>query len=227
MKLKDGQRKCGLAMMKYEHLLSDIKQKAEYLIKLNPGPVSKIIENSISNMYSIPQYESTLVLIDHMKKNSNIIVLASWLSLMLLEMLSKTDKANNIILLDHDKSVISVGQTISTMYKNMNIKYIRKNVVFDNISEYLINRDVIVIPSINMLLPFDDLLPKVPKDTLVSITGTSNMKMRYGNPIYNADDLKSQITYKELFFAKQYDTSWSINNSDVFKFITSVVVARI
>ena len=78
-----------------------------------------------------------------------------------------------------------------------------------------------------MLLPFDELLPNTPKGTLVSVSGTSNMKMRYGNPIYNEDDLKSQITCSEVFFAKQYNSTWGINNSGTFKFITSVVVARI
>ena len=214
-------------MMEYKQLLSETHQKATRLIKLNPGPISKIIENSISNKYALPQYESTLELIRHMNPNSNVIVLASWLSLMMLEIFSKSNKVKNIILLDHDKSVISIGETISTMYENMDIKYIRKNVVFDDISEYVANKNVRVIPSINMLLPFDSLLPNISKDILISVTGTSNMKMRYGNPIYNADDLKSQITCREVFFVKQYDTTWSINSSDVFKFITSVVVARI
>jgi len=109
----------------------------------------------------------------------------------------------------------------------MNIEYIRKNVVFNDISEYLPNKQVIIIPSINMLLPFDELLPNLPKDTLVSVSGTSNMKMRYGNPIYNADDLRSQITCQDVFFAKQYNSTWDVNNQGIFKFITSVVVAKI
>ena len=108
----------------------------------------------------------------------------------------------------------------------MNVKYIRKNVVFDDITGYVNDKDIIIIPSINMLLPFDNLLPNISKDTLISVTGTSNMKMRYGNPIYNTDDLKSQITCKEVFFAKQYNSTWG-NNSGTFKFITSVIVARI
>ncbi len=142
-------------------------------------------------------------------------------------MFSKDGRVRNITLLDHDRSVISLGQTIKTLYPTMNIEYIRKNVVFNDISEYLIDKQIIIIPSINMLLPFDELLPNLPKNTLVSVHGTSNMKMRYGNPIYNADDLRSQITCQEVFFAKQYNSTWGINNSDTFKFITSVVVARI
>ncbi len=213
--------------MGYESLLAKTHHKASHLMELNPGPISKVIENSVTNTYSFPQYESTLSLIEHMKDNSNILVLASWLSLMLLEMLNESGKAKNIILLDHDRSVISVGKIISTMYQDMNIEYIRKNVVFDSIADHLNNKDVIVIPSINMLLPFDELLPNTPKGTLLSISGTSNMKMRYGNPIYNADDLKSQITCSEVFFAKQYNSTWGINNSGTFKFITSVVVARV
>lgn len=212
--------------MSYENLLSKIHRKASQLMVLNPGPVSQVIENSISNTYSFPQYESTLALIDHIKPNSNVLVLASWFSLMLLEMLQETNKIKNITLLDHDKSVISVGETISSIYQNMNVKYIRKNVVFDDITGYINDKDIIIIPSINMLLPFDNLLPNISKDTLISVTGTSNMKMRYGNPIYNVDDLKSQITCREVFFAKQYNSTWG-NNSGTFKFITSVVVARI
>lgn len=213
--------------MGYENLLSKTHHKASQLMNLNPGPVSKVIENSVTNTYSFPQYESTLACIDYIKPNSNVLVLASWFSLMLLEMLQETNKIKNITLLDHDKSVISVGETISSMYQNMNIKYIRKNVVFDDIAGYVNDKDIIIIPSINMLLPFDELLPNTPKGTLVSISGTSNMKMRYGNPIYNEDDLKSQITCSEVFFAKQYNSTWGINNSGTFKFITSVVVARI
>ena len=213
--------------MGYENLLSKTHRKASQLMNINPGPVSKVIENSVTNTYSFPQYESTLAFIDHIKPNSNILVLASWFSLMLLEMLQETNKIKNITLLDHDKSVISVGETISSMYQNMNIKYVRKNVVFDDITGYVNDKDIIIIPSINMLLPFDELLPNTPKGTLVSVSGTSNMKMRYGNPIYNEDDLKSQITCSEVFFAKQYNSTWGINNSGTFKFITSVVVARI
>ena len=137
--------------MGYENLLSKIHRKASQLMVLNPGPVSQVIENSISNTYSFPQYESTLALIDHIKPNSNVLVLASWFSLMLLEMLQETNKIKNITLLDHDKSVISVGETISSIYQNMNVKYIRKNVVFDDITGYVNDKDIIIIPSINML----------------------------------------------------------------------------
>jgi hypothetical protein len=125
-------------------------------------------------------------------------------------------------MLDHDKSVIAIGHTIKQLYPNMNIEYIRKNVVFDDITEYT-NESIIVVPSINMLLPFNDLLPNISNGTLISVTGTSNMVMKYGNPIYNVDDLKSQIKYTDLLFAKQYDSMWGDN----FKFITSSIVARI
>jgi hypothetical protein len=213
--------------MKYNEIFSEIHKKARYLIELNPGPVSLIIRNSISTTYAIPEYESTLELLNHIKDGDNVLILASWLSLMTLEMFNRNGKIKNITLLDHDKSVISLGKTIKTMYPNMNIEYIRKNVVFNNIDEYLIDRQIIIIPSINMLLPFDELLPNLPKDTLVSISGTSNMKMRYGNPIYNADDLRSQITCSDVFFAKQYNSTWGVNNQGTFKFITSVVVVKI
>lgn len=214
-------------MMNYNELFFEVNKKAQYLIQLNPGPVSSIIRNSISTTYIIPEYESTLELLNHIKDGDNILILASWLSLMRLEMFSRDGRIKNVTLLDHDRSVISLGQTIKTMYPNMNIEYVRKNVVFNDISEYLIDRQVIIIPSINMLLPFDELLPNLPKDTLVSVHGTSNMKMRYGNPIYNADDLRSQITCQEVFFAKQYNSTWGVNNQGSFKFITSVVVAKI
>jgi len=214
-------------MMNYNELFSEIHKKAKHLIELNPGPVSLVIRNSVSITYVVPEYESTLELLNHVKDGNNVLILASWLSLMTLEMFSRDGRIKNVTLLDHDRSVISLGQTIKTMYPNMNIEYIRKNVVFNDISKYLVNRQVIIVPSINMLLPFDELLPNLPKDTMVSVSGTSNMKMRYGNPIYNADDLRSQITCREVFFAKQYDSTWGINNFGTFKFITSVVVARI
>ena len=213
--------------MNYNDLFTEIHKKAQYLIDLNPGPVSLVIRNSVATTYAIPAYESTLELLNHIKDNDNVLILASWLSLMVLEMFNTDGRIKNVTLLDHDRSVISLGQTIKTMYPNMNIEYVRKNVVFNDISEYLIDRQVIIIPSINMLLPFDELLPNLPKDTLVSVHGTSNMKMRYGNPIYNADDLRSQITCQEVFFAKQYNSTWGVNNQGSFKFITSVVVAKI
>lgn len=214
-------------MMNYNELFSEIHKKARHLIELNPGPVSLVIRNSVATTYAIPAYESTLELLNHIKDGDNVLILASWLSLMTLEMFSRDGRIKNVTLLDHDRSVISLGQTIKTMYPNMNIEYIRKNVVFNDISEYLINKQIIIVPSINMLLPFDELLPNLSKDTLVSVSGTSNMKMRYGNPIYNADDLRSQITCQEVFFAKQYNSTWGVNNQGTFKFITSVVVAKI
>jgi hypothetical protein len=160
-------------------------------------------------------------------KGSKILILASWLSLMTLEIFNRSTKVKEIILLDHDKSVIKLGKKISTLYPSMSITYIRKNVVFDDISEYLIDRSVIVIPSINMLLPFDDLLPNLPKGTLISATGTNNMMMKYGNLIYNVSDLKSQITCEKVLFEKEYNSSWNTNSSSEFKFTTSVVVAKI
>lgn len=213
--------------MNYNELFLETHNKAQHLIDLNPGPVSLVIRNSVSTTYSIPAYESTLELLNHIKDGNNVLILASWLSLMVLEMFSRDGRIKNVILLDHDRSVISLGQTIKTLYPTMNIEYIRKNVVFNDISEYLIDKQIIIVPSINMLLPFDELLPNLPKDTLVSVSGTSNMKMRYGNPIYNSDDLKSQITCREVFFAKQYNSTWGVNNQGTFKFITSVVVAKI
>jgi hypothetical protein len=227
MKLKGGLKNCGKSMMNYNELFLETHKKANQLINFNPGPVKLVIQNSISTTYSIPEYESTMELIKHIKYGNKVTILASWLSLMKLEIFSRSGKIEEVTLLDHDPSVISLGKNITTMYPNMNVKYIRKNVVFDDITGYIKNSQVIIVPSINQLLPFDELLPNLPKDTLVSVSGTSNMKMRYGNPIYNADDLKSQITCSDVFFAKQYNSTWGVNNQGTFKFITSVVVARI
>jgi hypothetical protein len=215
----------------YDTLFSKVREKANYLIDLNPtgynlNTTSLIIRNSIANSYSIPEYESTMELVRHIKDEDNVLILASWLSLMRLEIFNLMGKIKKIILLDHDKSVITLGQTISTMYPNMDIQYIRKNVVFNDISEYFTERQIIIVPSINQLLPFDELLPNLPKNTLISVHGTSNMKMRYGNPIYNPDDLKSQISCQETFLAKRYDSKWSTNQG-TYKFVTSVIVARI
>lgn len=215
----------------YDSLYSKVREKADYLINLNPtgynlNTTSLIVRNSIATSYSIPEYESTMELIKQIKDEDNVLILASWLSLMRLEIFNSMGKIKKIVLLDHDQSVIILGQTISTMYPNMDVQYIRKNVVFNDISEYFNEKQIIVIPSINMLLPFDELLPNLPKGTLVSVHGTSNMKMRYGNPIYNPDDLKSQISCQEVFLAKQYDSKWSTNQG-TYKFKTSVVVAKI
>lgn len=215
----------------YDTLNSKVREKANYLIKANPtgynpNTTSLIIQNSISSSYSIPEYESTMELIKHIKDEDNVLILASWLSLMRLEIFNAVDKIKKIVLLDHDKSVILLGHTISTLYPNMNIQYVRKNVVFNDISEYFNKKQIVIIPSINMLLPFNELLPNLPKGTLVSVHGTSNMKMRYGNPIYNPDDLNSQIPCQEVFLAKQYDSKWSTNQG-TYKFRTSVVVAKI
>jgi len=209
--------------MMYDEVKIKVNDKASYLMSRYPGALSKIIRNSISKTYSLPEYDSASTLLDNIIGDSNITVLASWFSLTLLEVLSKSDKIKNITMLDHDNSVIAIGHTIKQLYPNMNIEYIRKNVVFDDITEYTNESNIIIVPSINMLLPFNDLLPNIPKDTLISVTGTSNMIMKYGNPIYNIDDLKSQIKYTDLLFAKQYDSMWGDN----FKFITSSIVARI
>lgn len=209
--------------MMYDAVKIQVNNKASYLMSIYPGPLTKTIRNSISKTYSLPEYESANTLLDSIIGDSNITVLASWFSLTLLEVLSKSNKIKNITMLDHDKSVIAIGHTIKQLYPNMNIEYVRKNVVFDDITEYTNNSNIIVVPSINMLLPFNDLLPNLPKDMLISVTGTSNMVMKYGNPIYNVDDLKSQIKYTDLLSAKQYDSMWGDN----FKFITSSIVARI
>ncbi len=214
-------------MMTYDEIKIGVNDKASYLMSQYPGPFTKIIRNSISKTYSLPEYESACVISDNIGDNDNVIVLASWFSLTLLEVLSISGKIKNITMLDHDRSVITIGQTIKQLYSNINVTYERKNVVFDDIMRYTNNSNIIIVPSINMLLPFDELLPNLPKGTLVSVSGTSNMKMRYGNPIYNADDLRSQITCSDVFFAKQYNSVWGVNNQDTFKFITSVVVARI
>lgn len=209
--------------MMYDEIKIRVNDKASYLMSRFPGPLTKIIRNSISKTYSLPEYDSASILLDNITGDSNITILASWFSLTLLEVLSKSDKIKNITMLDHDKSVIAIGHMIKQLYPNMNIEYVRKNVVFDDITEYTNESNIIIVPSINMLLPFNDLLPNIPKDTLISVTGTSNMVMKYGNPIYNIDDLKSQIKYTDLLSAKQYDSMWGDN----FKFITSSIVARI
>ena len=209
-------------MITYDEAKIRVNDKASYLMFRYPGPLTKIIRNSISKTYSLPEYDSASTLLDNVTDISNVTVLASWFSLTLLEILSTSDKIRSVTMLDHDKSVIAIGHTIKQLYPNMNIEYIRKNVVFDDITEYT-NESIIVVPSINMLLPFNDLLPNISNGTLISVTGTSNMVMKYGNPIYNVDDLKSQIKYTDLLFAKQYDSMWGDN----FKFITSSIVARI
>ena len=214
-------------MTEFERFWLKIDDKARILSLTNSKAVSKVIDNSISYTYSLPQYESSKIICENINERSKILVLASWTSLTLLEMLYQDGKTKEVILLDHDRSVISVGDQIQSFYPNMTIKYIRKNVVFDDISEYLTDSDIIIIPSINMLLPFDELLPNLKKNTLISVTGTSNMLMRYGNPIYNLDDLKSQITCDEILFEKQYNSTLNVNKQDTFKFITSVIVARI
>ena len=208
--------------MMYDAVKIQVNNKASYLMSIYPGPLTKTIRNSISKTYSLPEYDSASTLLDNVTDISNVTVLASWFSLTLLEILSTSDKIRSVTMLDHDKSVITIGYTIKQLYPNMNIEYIRKNVVFDDITEYT-NESIIVVPSINMLLPFNDLLPNISNGTLISVTGTSNMIMKYGNPIYNIDDLKSQVKYTDLLSAKQYDSMWGDN----FKFITSSIVARI
>lgn len=222
-----GPKKCGVVMTIYEQTRRSVHKKAYYLMEKHPPFFSKVISNSAIDTYLKPEYDTTKVLIEHMKPNSRVVVLASWLSLTRLEMFSMTDKVSDIVLLDHDKSVITIGETISKMYNNMNIKYIRKNVVFNDISEYVENRDVIIIPSINMLLPVDEVVPNIKSGTLLAVHGTSNMQMKYGNPIFNLDDLKSQVPYSEILFGQKYDSVWSQYNGVDYNFFTSVLVVRV
>lgn len=211
--------------MIYDSCLNSVISKANsIMVDQNPA-VCRVIKNSISTAYTQPEFDVGISFAENLLENSKVIILASWLSLMTLEIFDRSKKVKEIILLDHDKTVIELGKKISTLYPSMSISYIRKNVVFNNINEFIDNKDGIIIPSVNMLLPFDELIPSPKKGTLVSLTGTSNMLMRYGNPIYNVDDLKSQITAK-IIFSKHYNTTFQYGGGD-YKFKTSVLVGRI
>lgn len=211
--------------MVYDSCLNSVISKANSIMVGQSPAICRVVKNSISSAYIQPEFDVGINFVENLSENSKIVILASWLSLMTLEILERSKKVKDIILLDHDKTVIELGKKISTLYPSMSILYLRKNVVFNNIDECIDGRDGIIIPSVNMLLPFDELIPSPKKGTLVSLTGTSNMLMRYGNPIYNVDDLKSQITAK-IIFSKYYNTTFQYGGGD-YKFKTSVLVGRI
>jgi len=212
--------------MTYDTCLTSIKDKGLIIMRNESSAICNIVRGSMTPDYLQPEFDAGINFTKNLAEGSKILILASWLSLMTLEIFNRSTKVKEIILLDHDKSVIKLGKKISTLYPSMSITYIRKNVVFDDISEYIDDKDGIIIPSINMLLPFNELIPSPKKGTTISLTGTSNMLMKYGNTIYNVDDLKSQIIAEKILFTKQYDTSFKYYEGE-YKFKTSVLVAQV
>lgn len=207
--------------------LKFVNSKAITLMDGQSSAICSVIKKSISSNYIRPEFDSSKKFVEYLPNNSRIVILASWLSLMTLEIFYRSGKVKEVILLDYDNTVIELGKKILTLFPSMMVLYVRKNVVFDNIDEFIENRDGIIIPSINMLLPFDELIPNPKKNTLVSLTGTSNMLAKYGNPIFNVDDLKSQISAK-ILFSNEYESSFLFGNNDKhYKFKTSVLVAQV
>lgn len=191
-------------MIPYENIIEKIQSKYNRLIRTSDWPIASVLQTSIDPYYSIIEYEMAKSLIPHIQGGANIAILGSWFSITFLETFyTIKQKINSIQLFDYDKTVTMVGKDISNMI-DMNISYLRKNVIFDDISNDIANCNIFIIPYINMLLPFDELVPDASKDNLISLAGSNDaFLMRYGNPIFNVDDLRQQTTFTEELYSSE------------------------
>ena len=123
--------------MTYDSCLTSIKDKGLIIMRDESPAICNIVRGSMTPDYLQPEFDAGINFTKNLAEGSKILILASWLSLMTLEIFNRSTKVKEIVLLDHDKSVIKLGKKISTLYPSMSITYIRKNVVFDDISEYI------------------------------------------------------------------------------------------
>lgn len=191
-------------MIPYEDLMKNILSKYNRLIRTSDWPIATVLRDSIDPYYSSIEYEMANSLIPHIQNGANIAILGSWFSITFLETFSLIkQKINSIQLFDYDKTVSMVGKDISDMI-DMNIRYSRKNVIFDDISNDISNCNIFIVPYINMLLPFDELAPNALEGSLVSLAGSNDaFLMRYGNPIFNIDDLRQQTKFTDELYASE------------------------
>ncbi len=200
--------------------------KYESIIEKNEV-ISNTIWYSLNPRFTKPHYELMKGLLPYFNNNKiNVAILGSWYGIFLLEMLSlRAPQINKVTLIDHDPTVIKVSERIKPLLTLKDVRYVKRNVIFDDNSDILDECTVFIVPSINMLLPFEDLVPNPKPGSLIGICGDSNtMQKRYGNAIFNVDDLKSQTNFsKELHTYQETITmteSWP-------PIKTSVLVAQV
>jgi hypothetical protein len=76
-----------------------------------------------------------------------------------------------------------------------------------------------------MLLPFDELIPNASKNSLISVAGSNDaFLMRYGNPIFNVDDLRQQTKFTEELYSSEKNMRFRDRR---VSFKISILTARI
>lgn len=212
-------------MIPYENIKEKIASKYNKLVRTSDWPVSYVLKSNIDPYYSIIEYEIVKSLIPHIDSGAKIAILGSWFGITFLETFSLIkDKIDIIKLFDYDQTVKNVGDKISNMI-DIDIRYLKKNVIFDDISKDIDGFNIFIIPYIHMLLPIDELIPNLVKGNLISISGSNDaFLMRYGNPIFNVDDLRQQTTFNEELYSLEKQMKFR-DSRLLFK--KSILTARI
>ena len=212
-------------MIPYKDMKEKISSKYNKLIRTSEWPISHVLNDSIDPYYSSIEYEIVESLIPHIENGSKIAILGSWFGITFLETFSLINhKIDTIKLFDYDPTVEIIGKKISNMV-DIDVKYIRKNVIFDDITKDIDGFNIFIIPYIHMLLPFDDIIPNAPKNNLISLSGSNDaFLMRYGNPIFNVDDLKQQTTFSDELYISEKEMKFLDRR---LSFKKSILTARI
>lgn len=212
-------------MIPYENIKEKIASKYNKLVRTSDWPVSYVLKSNIDPYYSIIEYEIAKSLIPYINNGAKIAILGSWFGITFLETFSLIkDKIDIIKLFDYDQTVKNVGDKISNMI-DIDIRYLKKNVIFDDISKDIDGFNIFIIPYIHMLLPIDELIPNLVKGNLISISGSNDaFLMRYGNPIFNVDDLRQQTTFNEELYSLEKQMKFR-DSRLLFK--KSILTARI
>ncbi len=199
--------------------------KYESIVEKNEV-ISNTIWYSLNPKYTKPQYEMMKGLLPYISGKSNIAILGSWYGIFMLEMLAlRAPFINQVTLIDHDPTVIKVSEYIKPLVNLRNVRYVKRNVIFDDNSDILDQCQFFIVPSINMLLPFEDLVPNAKPGNFIGLCGNSNsMQKRYGNAIFNVDDLISQTNFSKKLHTYE-ETSMLTKDWPPIK--TSVLVAQI
>lgn len=212
-------------MIPYKDMKESISSKYNKLIRTSEWPIAHVLKTSIDPYYSSIEYEIAKSLIPYIENGSKIAILGSWFGITFLETFSLIKhKIDMIKLFDYDPTVENIGKKISNMI-DINVKYLRKNVIFDDISKDIDGFNIFIVPYIHMLLPFDEIIPNISKNNLISLSGSNDaFLMRYGNPIFNVDDLRQQTTFSDELYSSEKEMRFRDSR---LAFKKSILTARI
>ena len=216
----------GNQIVNYNIFINEIRTKYSSLEKILDKESYDRIMFSLSNYNSIHEYAIALAIIPYLKPLYKITILASWFSIPILEpLINSKINFHSVTLLDHDPNVSKMGNHIKKILKRDNsIRYVRKDVIFDDIQNEVNQSNIIIIPSVNRLLPIKQLLPNIKKDTIICLAGNNNTLRAYNiNPIFSIDDLRHQISFSKEIYSHEFTGAFT--NSLPLK--TSVLVGQV